>query len=109
MLEPFVKPCIALLKKLYKCVRKLKTIDEVEEYFPGFKAFMDSAEQEIPRPKTSIIDIYDLRHTCIHPSNRLQQYAKVDMQMPMIISVLCCHIVLVRNVSQVRMGGGRSK
>jgi len=27
------------------------TIDEVEEYFPGFKAFIDSAEQEIPRPK----------------------------------------------------------
>ena len=27
------------------------TIDEVEEYFPGFKAFIDSSEQEIPRPK----------------------------------------------------------
>ena len=51
MLEPLVKLCIPLPKKLYKCVRKLKTIDEVEEYFPGFKAFIDSAEQEIPRPK----------------------------------------------------------
>jgi hypothetical protein len=30
--------------------------------------------------------------------------ANVNMQMPIIIPVLCCHIVLVRNVSQVGMG-----
>jgi hypothetical protein len=51
MLEPLIKICIPLPKKLYKHVRKLRTIDEVEEYFPGLKAFIDSAEQEIPRPK----------------------------------------------------------
>jgi len=51
MLEPLVKRCIPLPKKLYKRTRRLRTIDEVEEYFPGFKAFIDSAEQEIPRPK----------------------------------------------------------
>jgi hypothetical protein len=49
MLEPLVKRCIPLPKKLYKRARKLRTIDEVEECFPGFKAFIDSAEQEIPR------------------------------------------------------------
>ena len=39
-------------KKLYKRTRRARTIDEVEEeYFPGFKAFIDSSEQEIPRPK----------------------------------------------------------
>ena len=39
-------------KKLYKRTRRSRTIDEVEEeYFPGFKAFIDSSEQEIPRPK----------------------------------------------------------
>ena len=44
--------CIPLPKKLYKRTRRLRTIDEVEEeYFPGFKAFIDSSEQEIPRPK----------------------------------------------------------
>jgi len=43
MLEPLVKLCIPLPKKLYKCVKKL--IEEVDEYFPGFKAFIDSAEQ----------------------------------------------------------------
>jgi hypothetical protein len=51
MLEPLVKRCIPLPKKLYKRSRRLRTIDEVEEYFPGFKAFIDSSEQEIPRPK----------------------------------------------------------
>jgi hypothetical protein len=41
-----------LPKKLYKRTRRrARTIDEVEEeYFPGFKAFIDSSEQEIPRP-----------------------------------------------------------
>jgi hypothetical protein len=28
-----------------------RTIDEVEEYSPGFKRILDSAEQEIPRPE----------------------------------------------------------
>jgi hypothetical protein len=30
--------------------RRLRTIEEVEQFFPGFKAFIDSTEQEIPRP-----------------------------------------------------------
>jgi hypothetical protein len=36
---------------IYRRTRRLRTIGEVEEYFPGFKAFVDSTEQEIPRPK----------------------------------------------------------
>jgi hypothetical protein len=51
MLEPLVKLCIPLPKKLYKRTRRARTIDEVEGYFPGFKAFIDTTEQEIPRPK----------------------------------------------------------
>ena len=51
MLEPLIKLCVPLPKKLYKRTRRARTIDEVEEYFPGFKAFVDSTEQEIPRPK----------------------------------------------------------
>src|SRR6266496_884568 len=42
MLEPLIKLCIPLPKKLYKRTRRLRTIDKVEEYFPGFKAFIDS-------------------------------------------------------------------
>jgi len=52
ILEPLVKRCIPLPKKLYKRTkRRARTIDEVEGYFPGFKAFIDSTEQEIPRSK----------------------------------------------------------
>jgi hypothetical protein len=54
MLEPpLVKLSIELSKKLYKCTRRLRTIDEeevvvkeevvvivVEEHFPGFKVFL---------------------------------------------------------------------
>jgi hypothetical protein len=50
IIEPLIKLCIPLPKKLYKRTRRLRTIDEVEEYFPGFKAFIDSSEQEISRP-----------------------------------------------------------
>src|ERR671930_1642806 len=50
MFEPLIKLCIPLPKKLYKRTRRARTIDEVEEYFPGFKAFIDATEQEIPRP-----------------------------------------------------------
>ena len=49
IIEPLVKRCIPLPKKLYKRTRRARTIDEVEEYFPGFKAFIDCSEQEIPR------------------------------------------------------------
>ena len=51
ILESLIKLCVPLPKKLYKRTRRLRTIDDVEEYFPGFKAFIDSTEQEIPRPK----------------------------------------------------------
>ena len=52
MMEPLIKESVPLTKKIYKRTRRLRTIDEVEQYFTGFKAsFIDSTEQEIPRPK----------------------------------------------------------
>lgn len=51
ILEPLIKLCVPLPKKLYKRTSRLRSIDEVEEYFPGLKAFIDSTEQEIPRPE----------------------------------------------------------
>ena len=50
-MEPVVSSCIPLPQKLYNITRRLRTVQEVEIYFPGFKAFIDSTEQEIPRPK----------------------------------------------------------
>lgn len=49
ILEPVVKECVPLPEKIYNHTRtrRLRTIDEVVQYFPGFKAFIDSTEQEI--------------------------------------------------------------
>jgi hypothetical protein len=51
LLEPAVRECLPLPKKMQKLTRRLRTIEEVEEFFPGFKAYIDATEQEIPRPK----------------------------------------------------------
>jgi hypothetical protein len=37
-------------QKIYNITKRLKTPEEVEKYFPGFLAFIDSTEQQIPRP-----------------------------------------------------------
>lgn len=50
-LEPLVGECLPLPKKVYERTRRARTLEEVEECFPGFIAIIDSMEQEIPRPK----------------------------------------------------------
>ena len=49
-LEPLVCDVLPLPKKQDEKVRRLQTLDEIEAVFPGFKAFLDATEQEIPRP-----------------------------------------------------------
>jgi len=51
MIEPAVEEVLPLPKKVYRKTRKIRTIEELEELFPGFKALIDATEQEIPRPK----------------------------------------------------------
>ena len=51
ILEPLVKEVLPLPSKLHQKTGRLGTLDEVEAHFPGFKAFLDATEQEIPRPK----------------------------------------------------------
>ena len=53
-LEPVVRECVPLPEKIHDQVRRLRTVGEVERYFPGFKAFVDATEQEIPRPKNAV-------------------------------------------------------
>ena len=36
-------------QKIYRITKRLKTPEEVEEYFPGFTSFIDFTEQQIPR------------------------------------------------------------
>lgn len=53
-LEPVVRECVPLPKKIHDQMKRLRTMEEVERWFPGFKAFVDSTEQEIPRPKDAL-------------------------------------------------------
>lgn len=53
-LEPATQAILPLPKKVHDATRRLQTLEEVEGYFPGFKAFIDATEQEIPRPKSKL-------------------------------------------------------
>ena len=53
-IEGLIKQCLPIPHKLYKITKRLKTPKEVEKYFPGFMAFIDTTEQPIPRPKNRI-------------------------------------------------------
>ncbi len=49
-IEPLIRKCVPIPQKIYNKTKRLKTPEEVEEYFPGFLSFIDSTEQQIPRP-----------------------------------------------------------
>lgn len=51
ILEPLVTQVLPLPEKIHRIARRLGNLDEVEALFPGFKAFLDATEQEIPRPR----------------------------------------------------------
>src|SRR5439155_735266 len=48
-IERLVRLCLPIPQKTYPITKRLKTPEEVEKYFPGFIAFIDSTEQQIPR------------------------------------------------------------
>jgi DDE superfamily endonuclease len=49
-IEKLISKCIPIPKKICDITKRLKTTEEVEQYFPGFLAFVDCTEQQIPRP-----------------------------------------------------------
>jgi hypothetical protein len=52
MIEPAKRGVLPLREKVYRKAERIRTIEELEEMFPGLKAIIDSTEQkEIPRPK----------------------------------------------------------
>jgi DDE superfamily endonuclease len=53
-IEGLIRQCLPIPQKLYKVTRRLKTKEEVEQYFPGFLAFVDVTEQPIPRPENKL-------------------------------------------------------
>jgi hypothetical protein len=49
-IENLIRKCVPIPQKLYNKTKRLRTTEEVEKYFPGFLAFTDCTEQQIPRP-----------------------------------------------------------
>ena len=49
-IEKLIRQCLPIPQKIYNITKRLKTSEEVETYFPGFLSFVDSTEQQIPRP-----------------------------------------------------------
>ena len=45
-----IRKCLPIPQKVYNKTKRLKISEEIEKYFPGFLAFIDSTEQQIPRP-----------------------------------------------------------
>jgi hypothetical protein len=53
-IEPLVRKCVPIPKKIHTITRRLRTLEEVKQYFPELRAFIDATEQEIPRPKNKL-------------------------------------------------------
>jgi hypothetical protein len=51
-IEPLVRKCVPIPQKMHKITKRLRTLEDVEQYFPGFIAFVDCTEQQIPRPES---------------------------------------------------------
>ncbi len=50
-IESLIRKCFSIPQKVYNIIKRLQTPEEVEEYFLGLMAFIDSTEQQqIPRP-----------------------------------------------------------
>ena len=49
-IERLIRSCLPIPQKLYNATKRLKTKEEIEQYLPGFLAFIDCTEQQIPRP-----------------------------------------------------------
>ena len=49
-IENLIRKCVPIPQKIYNKTKRLRTTEEVEKYFPGFLAFTDCTEQQIPWP-----------------------------------------------------------
>ena len=72
-IEGLVRKCIPTPQKIYPITKRLKTPEEVEKYFPGFLAFIDSTEQQIPRP-------VDKRRRMVYYSGKKKKHTAVKTQ-----------------------------
>ncbi len=49
-MDSLIGKCVPIPQKLYNMTKRLQTPQDVEKYFSGFMAFIDSTEQQIPKP-----------------------------------------------------------
>jgi hypothetical protein len=49
--EGLIRQCVPIPQKICRITKRLQTPGEVEQYFPGFMAFIDCTEHQIPRSK----------------------------------------------------------
>jgi hypothetical protein len=49
-IESLIRQCIPIPQKIYSMAKRLQTLEEVKHYFPGILSFINSTEQQIPRP-----------------------------------------------------------
>ncbi len=54
-IERLIRTCLPILQKIYEITKRLRTSQAVEEYFPGFLAFINCTEQQIPRSNGKIM------------------------------------------------------
>ena len=50
-IAPVVKKCVPIPAKLYARSKRVSTVEELEELFPGLVALVDASEKPIQRPK----------------------------------------------------------
>ncbi len=50
-MEPVIKACIPIPEKMAKKTRRIGKMEGLLEQFPEMKCFIDTTEQEIPRPR----------------------------------------------------------
>ena len=50
-MEPIVRQCVPIPAKLYAESKRVSTVEELEEFFPGLISLVDASEQPIQRPK----------------------------------------------------------
>ena len=50
-IEPLVRKCVPIPKKMHKLTKRLRTQERLKSAFPGILSFTDCTEQQIPRPE----------------------------------------------------------
>jgi hypothetical protein len=72
-IELLVRKCVPIPQKMHRLTKRLRTLEDVEQYFPGFIAFVDCTEQQIPRPESKT------RRKAYYPGKRKRHTVKTQL------------------------------